>query len=89
MMKCHEVEKAESIRLHCFLPGLASFLNLEVVRKKRAVFVQTEARQNSHQNNEQTKEQPGFQQTRRERLEWLSRELVEVKLKMMDGQRWG
>ena len=29
MMKCHEDEKAESIRLHYFLPVLASFLNPE------------------------------------------------------------
>lgn len=29
MMKCHKYEKAESIRLHCFLPVLASFLNPE------------------------------------------------------------
>lgn len=68
MMKCHEDEKAESIRLHCFLPVLASFLNLEVVRKKRAVFVQTGERQNSHQTISKSKNNQDVNRHRESRV---------------------
>lgn len=82
-MKCHEDEKAESIRLHCFLPVLASFLNLEVVRKKRAVFVQTGERKNSRQVISKPKSNQDANRHREKSSGCRRRVEVEVKLAMM------
>lgn len=82
-MKCHEDEKAESIRLHCFLPVLASFLNLEVVRKKRAVFVQTGERKNSRQVISKPKSNRDANRHTEKSSGCRGRVEVEVKLAMM------
>lgn len=82
MMKCHEDEKAESHQATLFSSRSGQFSKFGDGEEKTGGVCPNRREAEKPPDNKQTKEQPGCQQTQ-ERVEWLSRELVEMKLEMM------